>query len=363
MLNINRNNYEIFFIDYMENTLSQDEREQVELFMDCNPDLKEEFFSLMDVNLPEERVVFSEKESLKKNLVLPDASPLENLSIAYMEGDITIPQERELKEMLSNAVNQREHDLIQHTKLQSDLSIQFPKKSELKKKHSKFIRLLPYTAAAASAALLIGFGLQLGQLEVKQSPKAQAQTEISTTVQKKEILISTPQDENKTKTDTEQPIKTKENKTVQNDTNEEILIPVQPIPAKTTETEKAIQRESFNIQRLETKQVLLAEAKLNKKLMNSNFAADYLMQSIDNEFPDVKIDRGENSSDLAKRIEVVRKKRKRDFLLWTVADAGIKMVNKITGGEMSLEREYDETGNMTALRYDSKRYQYEKKMD
>ena len=42
-MNINQNNYEAFFLDYWENTLSEQDRHALEGFLLENPDLQDEF--------------------------------------------------------------------------------------------------------------------------------------------------------------------------------------------------------------------------------------------------------------------------------------------------------------------------------
>ena len=68
IMNITRHNYEEYFILYMDNELGSDDRRQVELFVQENPDLKEELDWLLQSRLtPDDSVVFDEKEQLDEN--------------------------------------------------------------------------------------------------------------------------------------------------------------------------------------------------------------------------------------------------------------------------------------------------------
>ncbi len=50
-MQIDRSNYEIWFIDWLDGNLTGKEIEQLKLFLDQNPDLREEFNDLAPVNM------------------------------------------------------------------------------------------------------------------------------------------------------------------------------------------------------------------------------------------------------------------------------------------------------------------------
>ncbi|RYG44610.1 MAG: hypothetical protein EOO01_19195, partial [Chitinophagaceae bacterium] len=64
-MQINRHNYEEFFILYLDNELSSEDRGQVELFVQENPDLKAELDLLLQSQLsPDASVIFDNKDLL-----------------------------------------------------------------------------------------------------------------------------------------------------------------------------------------------------------------------------------------------------------------------------------------------------------
>ncbi|MEK7226941.1 MAG: hypothetical protein AAB221_14820, partial [Bacteroidota bacterium] len=66
-MSITRHNYEEYFILYMDNELSSDDRRMVEVFVQQHPDLKEELDILLQYKLePDTSVVFNGKEELMK---------------------------------------------------------------------------------------------------------------------------------------------------------------------------------------------------------------------------------------------------------------------------------------------------------
>src|SRR5215470_6627285 len=64
---INRHNYEEFFLMYVDNELTVQQREEVELFVRQNPDLQSEFEMLQHIKLtPEDEIMFAHKTDLLK---------------------------------------------------------------------------------------------------------------------------------------------------------------------------------------------------------------------------------------------------------------------------------------------------------
>src|SRR4029078_9784511 len=64
-MNIDRHNYEEYFLLYIDNELNVDQKKQVELFVQENPDLEEELVMLKQARLiPDDSVVFDKKHLL-----------------------------------------------------------------------------------------------------------------------------------------------------------------------------------------------------------------------------------------------------------------------------------------------------------
>jgi hypothetical protein len=130
-MNINKNNYEAYFLDYHEGNLSPQEVADLFLFLSLHSELKKEFDNfeniiLEDFSLP----VFEDKDRLKKNIT---ADNREQYFIRAIEGTLE-PAEQVLLEQFLKTYPQflREFQLFQKTKIQSDPSIVFENKSLLK---------------------------------------------------------------------------------------------------------------------------------------------------------------------------------------------------------------------------------------
>ena len=65
-MNINRNNYEKYFIDYLEGTLSKDDIHDLRVFLLFNQDLAELLDDIAKIKLTAPSVRYTRKENLKK---------------------------------------------------------------------------------------------------------------------------------------------------------------------------------------------------------------------------------------------------------------------------------------------------------
>ena len=66
-MNINRNNYEKYFIDYLEGTLSKDDIHDLRVFLLFNQDLAELLDDIAKIKLTAPSVRYTRKENLKMN--------------------------------------------------------------------------------------------------------------------------------------------------------------------------------------------------------------------------------------------------------------------------------------------------------
>ena len=66
-MEINRQNYEPYFVDFLEGKLTDEQLGILMSFLDFNPDLKEEFADIQKIRLTPDETVFSEKATLLKS--------------------------------------------------------------------------------------------------------------------------------------------------------------------------------------------------------------------------------------------------------------------------------------------------------
>lgn len=164
-MNINRDNYEIYFLDFLEGQLPSEDTDALLDFLNQNPDLKEEFNGLKDVTLTAEEVVFTDKKPLKKTdkdrLKINDAN-FNKYCVGKIEGDLDIKQANELNIYLkTNQKKQKELSLFEKTILEADTTIKYHSKAELRrliaKRNIRRVIIAYASVAAAVVIFILGF--------------------------------------------------------------------------------------------------------------------------------------------------------------------------------------------------------------
>jgi len=170
-MKISRDNYESFFMDYIEGNLHESMIDQFLDFLNQNPDLKEELHLFEEVNLLEEHVVFQEKKQLHKNAT-DEKRRLENIAIAYMEGDWDADESKTVESYLfTNPEFKREYDLFARTQLKPDFEIKFPDKQKLYRKSGATIAMNWVARAAAVLVLIWGINSVIQMQNTQESGK------------------------------------------------------------------------------------------------------------------------------------------------------------------------------------------------
>jgi hypothetical protein len=153
-MKITRENYESFFIDYLEGNLHENMIDQFLDFLNQNPDLKEELHLFEEVSIPKEHVVFQEKQQLHKSAA-DENRRLENTVVAYMEGDLDADENKAFETYLAGHPDlKKEYDLFAKTRLKPDSGIKYPDKQKLYRKSGATI-VMSWVARAAAVLVLI----------------------------------------------------------------------------------------------------------------------------------------------------------------------------------------------------------------
>ena len=153
-MNIDRNNYEEFFLLYVDNELSAADRKAVELFVQHNADLKAELDMLQQTVFNADDVVFEHKTSLHKE----EITALQENLLLYLDDELSTADKLSVEKLLqADTVANKELALLQQTKLQADTAIVFANKKSLYRKEGGRVIELPWRRIAA-AAILLGFG-------------------------------------------------------------------------------------------------------------------------------------------------------------------------------------------------------------
>jgi len=154
-MNINRDNYEEFFILYGDNELGSEDKIRVERFVQENPDLQSEFSALNQVRFtPDEEITFDQKELL---LQTSGISRNEELMLLAVDHELTPAQQNELQDLLRRDSSlQAELDLYKKTSFDPNERIVFPYKESLYRREER-TRVIPFAwkRFAAAAAILV----------------------------------------------------------------------------------------------------------------------------------------------------------------------------------------------------------------
>src|SRR5882724_7203450 len=130
-MNINRNNYEEFFVLYADNELSVAEKQLVESFVNENPDLQQEFSLLQQSKLISNNdIVFENKELLMRsghdNNSVINHSNYEEFFLLYVDNELNEENKKAVEEFATwHPSFQLELIMLQKARLAPDSSIVF----------------------------------------------------------------------------------------------------------------------------------------------------------------------------------------------------------------------------------------------
>jgi hypothetical protein len=149
---INRNNYETYFLLYIDNELCAADKKAVEAFVMQHIDLQQELDMLRQAVLRPALVAFEQKSSLLKR-----EPGFQEKLLLYLDGELDAADVAALQQALEADKNlQQEWSVLQQTKLQPSNETVFAHKEILMRKAPA--RIIPATWWRA-AAVIIGFGL------------------------------------------------------------------------------------------------------------------------------------------------------------------------------------------------------------
>ncbi|MEZ5033536.1 MAG: hypothetical protein R2796_00955 [Chitinophagaceae bacterium] len=154
-MNIDRHNYEEFFILYMDNELSSEERCMVEDFVGKHPDLQEELLLLQQFKLqPDESITYHHKEELLKGNAIIHAANIEEWLLLYIDNELNTDQQQLVEAYLADhPAAEKEWLILQKCKAAPDTIVFADKKSLYK--NTRTIRTLPKWWRAVAAVLLV----------------------------------------------------------------------------------------------------------------------------------------------------------------------------------------------------------------
>ena len=161
-MQITADNYEIYYLDYLEGNLDQSVVPEFEAFLDANPNLTHYFQPDTIKLVYSEQIAFPDKQALKKfefDKTSVSKYTFEEFSIAYFEGLITNTKQKEFFDFIKiNPEYTLEFDLYRKSYLISQQKLIFTNKKDLYHSDSnhRLFSLFKVASLAAGIALLFG---------------------------------------------------------------------------------------------------------------------------------------------------------------------------------------------------------------
>jgi hypothetical protein len=322
-MEINRNNYEQYFIDYLDGNLDPGQEKVLRSFLEFNPDLKEELEGLEKAYL-----VPAEQSYGDKDVLLKAADPFEERCIDFMEGQMKQEEEIAFRQLISED-SQREITLklYQSTILIPDNNIVYAGKSNLLKpgyRRTAIRMLIP--AAAAAAALLFGILLIFGpdgSVPGEQNIPITDAAEQSNPGQQSLLAKS----ENTTPAVAEVP-------------GEETV----ETAAENTSADMLAFRETIDISRIQPRGI--------SRVMAVSAIPSYALIHKLNDGPGRLEQLALQQVDEGLKATMALPERAKSAL-WRIADAGVRGLNQITEEDVELARNVDDDGRTRSLRFET----------
>lgn len=360
-MEINRHNYEAFLLDLLEGNLSVEDQQQVHNFLLLNPDCARELMEIEPWVLEGEELSFQNKDILRKEF--PDSSSSLNdhnfdlFSIARMEGDLSDEQESTHQAMLSlDDLKFQQWMEWQQTRLQPG-RFEFKGKDRLKRERGSNARIIwisVVSTAAAIALLLVLFRTGsdiLPQEQALQTPQEQA--------------MQAPQDLSTGDLSSQQA----EEVRVQADIQTVQSSPDPPVQKALDPMLFSVRKEREPPSELGSKMTVMPQDDLKTRLLPGSAKQITAISPAGETAPDkiealyippVPVHLSSLSVSQISEIglqEVLEDYTKqRDISILTIANAGIKGINKLAGSDLSLLASRDEEGEVSGFRFKGKRF-------
>ncbi|MDX1447199.1 hypothetical protein [Lishizhenia sp.] len=204
---ITKENYELFYMDYLEGDLDPALTQELEAFLVLHPELQVEDDFLDPIATPQ--IAYSNKAALKFE-ALPSFDKMSNEDkiIAYHEGILTKEQSSLVEQLVASSKALQESFQHYAQVYLNQNTLTYPNKGKLKRK-STIILWPALVAVAASFTLLFMMNTQLDTPDVQHARVIPAQKDtnkINTPEEKEELPVITMKDDN--------PIRTKGQETI-----------------------------------------------------------------------------------------------------------------------------------------------------
>ncbi len=359
-MKIDRQNYELFAIDFLDGKMTPPETAAFMAFLTENPDIAQEIELLRDIDTeiapkPESRDFSYLMKNINQAKVTPEN--FEEHCIAYYEGDLDRKAQNKLFGYIAqDNLHRQKFEMYGKLKISPDKSIVFSGKNQLKHRtilpvNARRIALITSFAAAASLALVFIFKTP----QVEQVDMNVAQTNNSNTT-KTEIHTTIVSDNAKATAEARNTKIRQTKKDVKNEQKAEAQI---ELPSNDRQNIRiaavvdSIQDETIRISLISPKPL---ENELDLEPNKLAFLRDIPVQSYKNK---EKLTPGiEEIKDRTTGLVALASGLTIDDLI----NSGVKGLNKMVEGNLSYQSKRDGNGKMTEFALSSDAFKYKRKI-
>lgn len=353
MEKISRNNYEIFFLDYLEGNLDPLKTEELFSFLILHPDLKKELDDYEIITLDNNKDKFENKDILKKFVFTNELSDFnfEQFCVAFIEGDLNEVQKSKFDRYLkSNPEKVKIFEQFELSRLKADESIIFFGKDRLKRGPSTGIIILKRLSVAASMLFVAGLSFFLLNREDSTQTNLVAENQISTeVVLPKEVGNSVSSVDSLEKTST-------------NIAEENIVL-----TSSYTIIKKDLNEVNIQLERINLKPLLNREPDLKnpgeEKIFFASMGIKEDYQYNEPVSRDLLANLRENIDEFGSAINTDGIDGSGRLTIWDIADVGINGFSRLTGANIRIDKKRDDQGNVTALAFQSKNLNFSKRIN
>ncbi|MBN2611795.1 MAG: hypothetical protein JXB00_09600 [Bacteroidales bacterium] len=343
-MTINRNNYEVYIIDYYDGKLTPVESAELLFFLSQNPELEEEFNMFSDNKLVSETQQLNDKVHLYKHfsdIEEINDSNFEELCIAFAEGELDKNTGQKLLYYLDKKPRKKlDFELYQKVRLNPDLSLTYPHRNKLKRNKPvivSYIRPLIYFSAAAAILIILFLTGIFKKTQPDQLISQKVPAVVINNTEDSFFNKSVPNEKADAQNNmlTKQPLRIKKIIKPEDDT---------PSHMEKTETKSKINDELLAIHRVEIKYL---ENSYNPAPLSPTVKAPVITYENNGDFTEEKT----LKSLIADKIVT-----NENFNLWALAEAGIKGINYLTESDVKIARKTNEAGKITGIDIDSETF-------
>jgi hypothetical protein len=350
-MQIDRSNYEIWLIDWLDGNLDDAEVAQLQLFLRDNSDIKEEYEELTMFRLSTPGEPFHRKNDLKKTTANLPESQFEYLCVAFFENDLSSEQAAELLEIIDE--DPRKKIIFDHlgkTKLSPPEYTYKHKKRLLRRSFAQnFIRISAIGLSAAAITVLVVVMYVLKPESIPVNMENTTQNTVSTNkVQEPQKTVVR---EKENTGDKNIPVEKTDSKLLALSNRKSI--PADKPDLTSYSQPDPIVRRSDSLTSIDRIPVSFNSELGEEQLPNNLVPLNHTIAA-----PPFDDGRSKISRFIAKtfREKILKEKTARDSPLrgYEIAEAGVSGLNKLLGWEMALDEKKDKNGELRSVYFSSR---------